>query len=421
MSKIIKLQAEHVKRLRVVEIKPDGNVIVIGGRNGQGKSSVLDAIEYALGGDPDDPMPVHRGEAKAKVVVDLGDLVVQRTFTAEGGTSLVVRNKDGQKQNTPQAILDSLTGRLSFDPLEFARQKPDKQAETLRALVGLDFAAHDKSRDAIFSKRTEVNREVKQYEARMVKMPQHGDAPAAEQSAAAILGQQRDASNKNVDNGKVRHAAVSKRGAATSAMAAVAETERRLAALQADLERQREAAKNLDASATAAEQAIASLKDEDLSVFEKQLVDVELGNQKFRDNAQRAEVVRQFKNKTAEAETLTSELEALDSKKRQLTTEARYPVDGLLFDTAGGVTLGGIPFQQCSSAEQLRVSVAIGIALNPKLRVLLIRDGSLLDEDSLKLLSELAAKADAQVWLERVGTDAATSVVIEDGAVLEPK
>ena len=136
---ILQLTAENVKRLHAVDIKPDGSLVIIGGRNAQGKSSVLDSIEFALGGDPSAKMPVRRGEANARVVVNLGEIVVKRTFTAAGGTSLVVTNADGQKQSSPQTILDKLTGALTFDPLAFSRQKPAAQAETLRALVGLDF------------------------------------------------------------------------------------------------------------------------------------------------------------------------------------------------------------------------------------------------------------------------------------------
>jgi hypothetical protein len=106
------------------------------------------------------------------------------------------------------------------------------------------------------------------------------------------------------------------------------------------------------------------------------------------------------------------------SEKRKKITEAAYPIPGLMFDTAGGVVLNGIPFEQCSSAEQLRVSVAIGLALNPKLKVLLIRDGSLLDDDSLREIQAIAEKADAQIWMERVGVDGQTSVVIEDGKIV---
>ena len=92
------------------------------------------------------------------------------------------------------------------------------------------------------------------------------------------------------------------------------------------------------------------------------------------------------------------------------------PVDGLGFDD-GIVLLAGIPFSQASSAEQLRVSVAMGLAMNPTLKLLLIRDGSLLDVDSRRLIAEMAEAADAQVWMECVEENEATTIVIEDGAV----
>ena len=431
MSKIIKLTSENVKRLQAVEITPDGNVVVIGGKNGAGKSSVLDSIEYALGGDTADRMPVRRGEEKAKIVLDLGEIIVKRTFTATGGTSLIVTNADGVRQSSPQALLDKLTGKLTFDPLDFSRQKPEKQAETLRALVGLDFAKHDADALKLYDERTNVNREAKQLQARMLAMPQHKDAPAAEVSAADILAEQQKAADKNAANERERNKATQFRGQANVEASAVTrlsntvtDIENQIAALQrrvgpareaADLQKQ--SADRAHQSATAAEVACESLKDADLTPFRARVSAVEADNLRLRENNQRAEVVKQFKAKSDAADELTRKLEAMDADKRRKSTTAKYPIEGLMFDTAGGVTLNGIPFDQCSSAEQLKVSVAIGLALNPKLRVLLIRDGSLLDDDSMALLLEMAKTADAQVWMERVGTDANTSVIIEDGTV----
>jgi hypothetical protein len=82
------------------------------------------------------------------------------------------------------------------------------------------------------------------------------------------------------------------------------------------------------------------------------------------------------------------------------------------------VTYRGLPFDQASSAEQLRVSVAIAMAAHPKLRVLRIKDGSLLDERSLAMLEEMAEAADYQVWVERVDTSGAVGIVMEDGAIV---
>lgn len=427
MSKIVKLSSENVKRLVAVEISPQGNVVVVGGANGAGKSSVLDSIEFALGGDPSAKMPVRRGEEKARIVVDLGDIVVRRTFTAAGGTSLIVTDADGKKQSTPQAILDKLVGKLTFDPLQFAREKPKTQAEILRGLVGLDFAAHDAEREKVFDERTTVNREAKELQARIAGIPKHEGLPEKEESTADILEQQRKAADKNAANKTYRDNVATCEGRVLNIKSDIKsqsdliddltkqlnEAARVLVKLEADLvqrEKQFESAK-ADAK---------DLVDVDLTQFATRAASVEDSNRKVRQAKQRAELVAQLRAKTEESEKLTDKLDKLDGTKRKAAMDAKYPVDGLAFDTAGGVTFNGIPFDQCSSAEQLKVSVAIGIALNPKLRVLLIRDGSLLDDDSMKVLAKMAGDAQVQVWVERVSVDATTSVVIEDGHVKAP-
>ncbi|MEN6334232.1 MAG: hypothetical protein ABFE01_08215, partial [Phycisphaerales bacterium] len=159
-----------------------------------------------------------------------------------------------------------------------------------------------------------------------------------------------------------------------------------------------------------------ALKDPDLQRFKGMAQEAELQNQKIRLKRRRIELVKELMAAADKAEALTRALDVNDATKRRRVAEAKFPVPGLAFE-AGHVTLNRIPFDQCSSAEQLKVSVAIGMALNPKLRVLLIRDGSLLDEDSMKILAETAAANDTQVWIEVVRTDSSVSVVIEDGAV----
>ena len=136
--KIVKFQAEHFKRLKVVEISPSGDMITLAGKNGSGKSSVLDAIYAALGGrDAAPEVAIARGEESARIRLDLGELVVTRKFTARD-TSFVVEAANGARFPSPQRMLDDLIGAIAFDPLRFVRLKPKEQMDELRKLVAFD-------------------------------------------------------------------------------------------------------------------------------------------------------------------------------------------------------------------------------------------------------------------------------------------
>ena len=92
------------------------------------------------------------------------------------------------------------------------------------------------------------------------------------------------------------------------------------------------------------------------------------------------------------------------------------PVAGLSLGN-GIVMLDGLPLEQASDAQQLRLSVAVAMSANPKLRVIRIRDGSLLDEDGMALLAEMAKDREYQVWIEKVDSTGSVGVVMVDGEV----
>ena len=394
---IVKLTASNVKRLRAVTIAPDGNLVVLSGRNGQGKTTVLDCIEYAIGGkDAICAEPVRRGEDSAEIVCDLGDLVVRRRFVAGGGTSVEVTDKNGLRFPSPQKVLDELYGRLSFDPLAFARQAPKQQLETLRGLLGLDFSESDRRHDALYDERTLVNRELKNAQARLQGLPELPNTPATPVSATDLVSE--------IQRAQARNAEVLRKRDRLTAI------ETRAKAMQAELDALGEEYKRISAE---------DLATIDTAPLTQRLGEVEQINNRVRQNAQRAEVAREVEGKKAKSEELTRQIDAVKASKAERIAAARMPVTGLGFGESG-VTLNGLPLEQASAAEQLRVSVAIGIAMNPRLRVLLVRDASLLDHDSMRLVAEMARDAGAQLWLERVETDDATTVVIEDGQIQEP-
>jgi len=402
--KIIKLTAENVKRLKAVEINPDGTVQVITGRNAQGKTSVLDAIWLALGGgvaSRETKRPIRDGEESASVTLDLGDLVVTRTWKGNK-TSLSVSGVDGAKYSSPQSMLDALVGRLSFDPLEFTRLSGRDQVAALLELVdlGIDLPKLDADRERLYDDRHAVGLKGKA----IGEVPEiDTDVPDEEVAASQILTRIRSV---QANNEKIR-----------SAHAACERLEAINRETRVEIEEAQERLKEREAEAKEAQELVKSLGDEsDTGSLEADLQKVEETNRLVRANKDAKEKSTGKDALRAEYDTFTTKIDALDKKKATALAKAKFPVDGLGFDD-GGVTYQGVPFSQSSSAEQIRVSLAMAMSLNPDLRVIRILDGSLLDAENLALISDMAKEKDYQVWIERVADGSGVGVVIEDGQV----
>ncbi len=436
MSTIVKLEAENVKRLQAVSISPDGKpVVIVGGKNAQGKSSLLDSIEYALGGKPNAEEPIRKGQDKARIVLETEELVVTRRFTKKG-SYINVEKKECGTLKSPQAILDDLVGPLSFDPLEFARMGNSKegqrqQARTLRELVGVDTTQLDIDYGERYDERTVVNRQVKDMAAQIDAIPED-DVKAVSVTDLLAELEKRQAFNDELDD-KLQDADRE----AELAGQAITDHERTLEEIKGIEAHIEQLKKDIDVKwefvkdrEKAAEEHIskenemrkqaASTESKDTQEIREQIQLAEVTNERAAQQQRRNELVDKHAGLQKKADTLTGDMEKIDKQKQELLASAKFPVEGLSFNEHG-VTYNDVPFSQCSSAEQMRVSLAMGISLNPKLKVMLIRDGSLLDEDNLKMISDMSEEAGAQVWIERVSDGDEVSVIIEDGQVLEGK
>jgi DNA repair exonuclease SbcCD ATPase subunit len=409
---IIELTAENVKRLKAVTIRPDGrSAVVIGGKNGAGKSSVLDAIVYALGGKKAQPAePIRHGEKKATVVADLGDLVVRRSITPKG-TTVVVERADGARLASPQKVLDELVGKLTFDPLDFTRLDPGERRKTLCKLVGLDTDELDAKRKAAYDARTTVNRDIKELQARYNAAPRHKDSPAEPVDVAELTAELRTAHATNAKNDAARRELNELREKGGRVAAEIRELNARLVELTVTLD-------DIKARGTALRAEVDQLQDEDTESIVAKIESASELNRKHTENETRNALGVRLAELLHDSDKLSTRIAEIDQVKIDSMASAQYPVEGLAL-TEDGITYCGLPFEQASQAQQIAVSTAIGLALNPKLRVLLIRDGSLLDEDSLAAIAKIGADHDAQLWIERVGDGEECSVVIEDGEVRE--
>ncbi len=417
-KKIVSLTSTNVKRLRAVHIEPNGNMVVIGGANAQGKSSVLDSIEMALRGKGAVcERPIRDGADGGVTILNLGEMIVKRTYT-KNDSSVQVTTKDGAKYSSPQALLDGLVGQISFDPLGFTRFDSKKQAATLQRVVGLDFSAIDADRGNVFDKRTGVNRQITSVKARLQAMPEYADAPDAETSIDALSARLKEAQGKNADTKQIENVAIEAGRKLDRTIADCTAIEKQIMELQIRLDAGKaELLIATEAAAVAREALEARPPLIDTAPIFDEFSKAEVLNAATRGKLARRKVAEELQIAEELAVDLTNQIAEYDLEKKETLAAAKFPVPGLSF-TDDGVTYNGIPFEQCSSAEQLRVSVAMGIAMNPELRVILIRDGSLLDANSLRIIGEMADAGDCQIWVERVSDDGAgCSVVIEDGAV----
>lgn len=410
MSKIICLTTTNYRGARFAEIKPDpnGNLVIVAGKNGAGKTSIIGSIAAALGGvnAKTTPRPIRDGADKAEIILETEELIVTRTFTPSG-SRLTVKSTDGATFSKGQAKLDELIGKLSLDPLAFTLLSDRAQLEALLALVDLPFSpeALEAERKEAFDRRSDVNRRVKELAGQMAGLPAFAaDLPADEVSVSDLLAQYRAGSDLIA--------------AHQSATAEVSRIAQRVASLREQEARiQGEISGALDDAVAAGErvEALQSQPRPDLEGIQARIDNAEATNRQVRDFKAARVVASNHKAAADESAGLTAELETIAQAKAEGLAAAKFPVEGLGFDEEG-VTYQGVPFKQASSAEQIRVSLAMAIALNPGLRVIRIMDGSLLDSDSLELIRDQAKEHDFQIWIEMVG-DRDDAYVIEDGEV----
>jgi DNA repair exonuclease SbcCD ATPase subunit len=400
--RIIKLTASNFKKLRAVQIEPNGNIVKITGKNGSGKSSVLDSIVSGLGGRKSSPRkPIREGEEKAVIVVQMDELTVTQKFTAKG-SYLEVTNRDGFAAKSPQAVLDKLVGAIAFDPLAFIEKDAREQRQVLIELMGVDLGAHDKKIAALAEHRKGLMQQKKAAEIDLDRMPHHEDVAAEEISVADLVAQlrQANAANKEFD------ALKEKADAKMKELVALHEEKARLNARITEVER---ALQDL-------QEGFVDMKRIDTAEIEKQATEIEQTNRKVRDNQQHAKAQAGIDRLAEQVNADYQTMKQAEADKANALAAVRMPLDGLSVDE-GGILYDGIPLEQVNHAKQLEVSVAIQMALNPKLKVMLI-NGNGLDSTTMETVTRMASDKDYQLWIEQADETGKVGVYISDGSVV---
>jgi len=426
--KVINLKSENVKRIRAIDITPNGNTVKISGKNKQGKTSILDSIWFALAGKSalkNTPRPIRDGETKAKITLDLGKYKVTRSFT-ENNTYVSIENGDGATFKSPQAILDSLIGDLSFDPLAYLDMDSKKQLEVLLGFVELPFDPRDiddQIKD-LYDKRAEVGRIGKQLSGQIDGMDKpKEDTPDEGVDVSAVFEDMRLAQEKIKANDVRRNEyfdTLEKYDLCCDRVediqGEIDELKKQIVTLSANKVVQEKTYSTLKSSCAVLLKEYDALEDPDLDVFSELARTAEEINEAVMNKEVYKRAEADLDDTRKEYAAGTKKMEALQNKKTDALTEATFPVDGLGFDE-NGVTFDGKPFTQASGAEQLRVSLAMAMALNPQLKVIHIKNGSLLDSENMQIIEDMAKDKDYQVWIEVVDESGKVGIYIEDGEV----
>ena len=440
--RIFKIRIENIKRIEIFELEPDETMVQLCGKNGAGKTSVLDAIWWALTGNANiQSNPITSGKDSALVRLDLGDVIVTRTFKKKAGkdgektktiSSLVVETVDGAKYSSPQKMLDGLLDKLSFDPGEFAASKPDDQFRILARFVeGVDFDAVKALNKADYDQRTIHNREANRLriegEGEAMGLP--SDIAALERvNVGAVMIEMKDVQQKNGHRRDLIEEKKRHENAVESISKEAEAKNEEIIRIQEEIRTRQATVNRLEIEITALAQSGSSrlktiadivIPDEvDPAPLHKKLEEAEEINAKVSRYEKATELAKKSKAEAKKSAALMKGMEERNAATEKAVADAEMPVKGLMLRD-GGVFLGGEPFDQASDADRLSVSCAIAMTKNARLRIIRIRNGSLYDEFNLEAIRKIAKKRGYQVWIERVDTSGKVGVVIEEGRIKE--
>lgn len=401
--KINQLQVENVKRVKAVKLEPSPTgLTVIGGKNGQGKTSVLDAIAWALGGNRKRPSNAKRDGSLVppaiNIVMDNGLQVIRKGKNGD----LTVVDPKGQKGG--QALLDEFVSSMALDLPKFMNANNKEKADTLLQIIGLgtELAQLEIEATQIFNTRTTIGQIATQKEKHAEDMLSYPDAPTELVSAGDMIKQQQSIMSINAENQKKReHKAT---------------YEREVVILQSQIDELTVQLTNANINLLQAQKAAEDLHDESTEALEKNIEDIEAINNRVRTNIEREKAQDEATNYRKQYGTMSEQLEEIKKKKIKMLESADLPLPGLSVED-GELVYNGAKWDCMSGADQLMVAVAIARKLNPNCGFVLLDKLEQMDQETLTEFGTWLEAEGLQVIATRVSTGDECSIVIEDGYV----
>lgn len=415
--KITALEAENVKRIKAVAFTPSPTgLTLVGGNNNQGKTSVLDALAWALGGDRFRPDAAQRDGAIApahlKVTLSNGVVVERKGKNA----SLTVTDPTGRRSG--QQLLNAFVEPLALDLPRFMDASDKEKADILLRIIGIGAELHTRDLEikGLYDKRTftgQLAAQKKHFAEEMISYPEAPDEPV---SASELIRQQQDILARNGENQRLRAQYAELEQQVQQCVDELKRTRERIATLQ-------QLADELDAKHTklfnqreTARKTVSQLQDESTAELEASIRDIEETNRKVRANLEKSRAEDEAAQYASEYDRLTESIQQKHADRMALLNGADLPLPGLSVED-GVLTYKGKHWRDMSGSDQLRVAAAIVRRLNPDCGFVLLDKLEQMDMTTLQEFSAWLEAEGLQAIATRVSTGSECQIIIEDGMV----
>lgn len=416
--KINKLEIENVKRVKAVKLKPsDTGLTIIGGNNNQGKTSVLDAITWALGGNRYKPSNATREGSvippNLKITMNNG-LVVERK-----GKNSDLKVIDPRGEKAGQQLLDSFVEELALNLPKFMNQTSKEKATTLLQIIGVGdkLAELEGKEREVYNQRHAIGQIADQKEKYAKEQIYYPDVPDEIISASDLIKKQQEILAKNGQNQTHRR---NLRELETNQLLDQEKYDQIAAKIEELLNEKSKLGSSINTRAEQIELAkktVEELQDESTAELEASIENIEQTNEKIRANLSKEKAEEDAQEYRDQYSRLTTEITNLREQKRELLDNANLPLEGLSVED-GELIYKGFKWDSMSGADQLKVSTAIVRKLNPKCGFVLMDKLEQMDLDTLKDFGSWLEREGLQVIATRVSKGDECSIIIEDGYVV---
>ena len=409
--KINKLEIENVKRVKAVTIEPTSNgLTILGGNNNQGKTSVLDAIAWALGGNKYKPSkPARDGSMNPPTLrLELSNgLIVERKGK---NSDLKVTDPSGQKAG--QQLLDSFVEELALNLPKFIESSSKDKANTLLQIIGVGEKLWelDRKEEQLYNERRTIGQIADQKKKYAAEQPQYPEAPNELVSIADLIHEQQEILARNGENAK-------KRQNRENIVNSLHLSEARLKQLKEQLAQEEATHESLMSDYIAANKSVEDLVDESTEEIEESIANIEEINRKVRANLDKEKAEEDAKQYKSQYDNLSKQIQDVRDERTSLLDSADLPLPGLSVED-GELVFEGQKWDNMSGSQQLRVATAIVRKLKPECGFVLLDKLEQMDIPTLTEFGKWLESEGLQAIATRVSSGEECQIIIEDGYVV---